>query len=94
MSIPIVKSPQALHVSATVQGKVVPFNLPDIGEGIAEVEVLNWFVKPGDRVEEFDNIVEVQSDKVRVHGAVHRCAAAPPAKATGHTMTHTHCSMP
>ena len=74
----MLKSPQALHVSAAVQGKVVPFNLPDIGEGIAEVEVLNWFVKPGDRVEEFDNIVEVQSDKVRVHGTVHRWAAPPP----------------
>ena len=29
-----------------------PFNLADIGEGIAEVEVLQWFVKPDDAVEQ------------------------------------------
>ena len=29
-----------------------PFNLADIGEGIAEVEVLQWFVKPDDSVEQ------------------------------------------
>lgn len=30
-----------------------------------EVEVLQWFVSPGDRVSQFDKLCEVQSDKVK-----------------------------
>ncbi|KAI8823897.1 2-oxoisovalerate dehydrogenase E2 component [Chytriomyces cf. hyalinus JEL632] len=46
--------------------KLVPFLLADIGEGITECEVIQWFVKEGDRVEQFSKICEVQSDKAAV----------------------------
>ena len=39
------------------------FKLPDIGEGIAEGEIVKWFVKPGDKINEDDTLLEVQNDK-------------------------------
>lgn len=41
----------------------IPFKLHDIGEGITEVEMLKWKVAEGDRVDHFDDLCEVQSDK-------------------------------
>ncbi|MCJ1483712.1 hypothetical protein MMC06_003880 [Schaereria dolodes] len=51
-----------LHVSASL-AVVKPFILADIGEGIKEVQIIQWFVQPEARVEQFDKLCEVQSDK-------------------------------
>ncbi len=40
--------------------------MPDIGEGIAEVEVVEWHVKPGDSVQEDQALADVMTDKAAV----------------------------
>lgn len=42
------------------------FRLPDIGEGIAEAEIVAWHVKPGDTVEEDGRIADMMTDKATV----------------------------
>jgi pyruvate dehydrogenase E2 component (dihydrolipoamide acetyltransferase) len=45
---------------------VLEFKLPDIGEGIAEGEIVKWLVNEGDRVAEHQAVVEVMTDKATV----------------------------
>lgn len=42
------------------------FRLPDIGEGVAEAEIVAWHVKPGDRILEDASLVDVMTDKATV----------------------------
>lgn len=42
------------------------FNMPDVGEGVAEAEVVEWHVKVGDSVEEDQHLVDVMTDKATI----------------------------
>lgn len=42
------------------------FRLPDIGEGLAEAEVVQWRVSVGDNVQENQTVVEIETDKAIV----------------------------
>lgn len=42
------------------------FQLPDLGEGIAEGQIVSIMIKEGDRVEEYQDIMEVETDKAAV----------------------------
>ena len=42
------------------------FRLPDIGEGIAEAEIVAWHVKIGERVEEDAQLADMMTDKATV----------------------------
>ncbi|KAG9459756.1 hypothetical protein H6P81_004264 [Aristolochia fimbriata] len=63
--------------------EIVEVPLAQTGEGIAECELLKWFVQEGDQVEEFQRLCEVQSDKAtieitsRYKGKVHQILYVP-----------------
>jgi 2-oxoisovalerate dehydrogenase E2 component (dihydrolipoyl transacylase) len=42
------------------------FRLPDVGEGVAEAEVVVWHVKVGDAIKEDQSLVDVMTDKATV----------------------------
>ena len=42
------------------------FKLPDVGEGVAEGELVEWLVEPGDTVEEDQAVAKVETDKALV----------------------------
>lgn len=43
---------------------IFTFNFPDLGEGLDEGTILEWYVKEGDRVKVGDPIVQMETDKV------------------------------
>src|SRR4051812_12318892 len=46
--------------------RIKEFNLPDLGEGLTEGEILTWLVKVGDTIELNQPIVEVETAKAAV----------------------------
>jgi 2-oxoisovalerate dehydrogenase E2 component (dihydrolipoyl transacylase) len=47
-------------------GELKRFNLPDVGEGLTEADIVKWHVKPGDTVEVNQTILEIETAKAVV----------------------------
>jgi 2-oxoisovalerate dehydrogenase E2 component (dihydrolipoyl transacylase) len=54
------------------------FRLPDIGEGIAEAEIVAWHVKVGDTIAEDQQIADMMTDKATVEMESPGGAVGPP----------------
>ncbi|OQV06577.1 2-oxoacid dehydrogenase acyltransferase catalytic domain-containing protein [Cladophialophora immunda] len=55
------------HFHATAQlDRIETHTLSDIGEGVKEVQIIQWFVEEGAPIEEWSPLCEVQSDKASV----------------------------
>lgn len=52
--------------SSTNTTNVYTFTLPDIGEGVAEGEIMAWFAEEGQTIQEDQALLEVMTDKVTV----------------------------
>lgn len=39
------------------------FKLPDLGEGLPDAEIVEWYVKPGDEIKQGENLVSVETAK-------------------------------
>ena len=42
------------------------FNLPDLGEGLHDAEIIEWHVAPGDKVKAGQTLISVETDKAVV----------------------------
>lgn len=62
---PLLRQCRLFQASASLQ-KIETHTLSDIGEGVKEVQIIQWFVEEGATVEEWAPLCEVQSDKASV----------------------------
>jgi pyruvate dehydrogenase E2 component (dihydrolipoyllysine-residue acetyltransferase) len=63
---PATERKAAPQAAAAGGGRTLEFKLPDIGEGVAEGEIVKWLVAEGDAVAEHQSVVEVMTDKATV----------------------------
>jgi 2-oxoisovalerate dehydrogenase E2 component (dihydrolipoyl transacylase) len=62
---PLFRTSRHFHATATLE-RIETHTLSDIGEGVKEVQVIQWFVEEGAPIEEWSPLCEVQSDKASV----------------------------
>lgn len=62
---PFLRTYRSFHASPPL-GRIETHRLSDIGEGVKEVQVIQWFVEEGAPIEEWAPLCEVQSDKASV----------------------------
>ncbi|KAL2421148.1 Lipoamide acyltransferase [Exophiala dermatitidis] len=63
--VPFVLLDRHFHVTAPLDRRETHI-LSDIGEGVKEVQIIQWFVEEGAPIEEWSPLCEVQSDKASV----------------------------
>ncbi len=52
--------------STSASGETYTIKVPDVGEGVAEVEIVNWLVRVGDTIARLQTVAEVMTDKATV----------------------------
>lgn len=62
---PFLATYRPFHASAPLE-RIETHVLSDIGEGVKEVQIIQWFVEEGAAIEEWAPLCEVQSDKASV----------------------------
>ena len=63
---PVEAPPAAAPAPSAAASELLEFQLPDIGEGVAEGEIVRWIADEGASVEEHEPVVEVMTDKATV----------------------------
>ena len=53
------KAQRQMYMLQRQFGRVVKVPLPDLGEGTKEATVKEWYVKPGDKVAEVSEIIDL-----------------------------------
>ena len=61
-----INEPDSVKSEMTAAGQVIDVVLPDLGENIEFADVVSVLVKPGDKIEKDQGIIEIETDKATV----------------------------